>query len=114
MARTRNSAYNQLPSYLQTIIRTAAARSTHWVLSEFDAQNNLYLQKLVNEEGVQLRRFPDTVLSTLKGYSDEVIAELIETDKDSKEVYESFTSFRKTVTGWNDLGEKVYYSGAMG
>ncbi len=108
------SAFEELPAYLQTVIRTAAARSTHWVLSEFDARNNEYLQKLINEEGVQLRRFPDAVLTTLKDYSEEVIGQLIETDEDSKKVYESFTTFRKTVSGWTDLGEKIYYSGAMG
>lgn len=108
------SAFEALPNYLQTVIRTAAARSMHWVLSEFDAKNNIYLQKLINEEGVQLRKFPDAVLTTLKGYSDEVITQLVDTDEDSKKVYESFTSFRKTVSGWTDLGEKIYYSGAMG
>jgi len=108
------SAFDGLPMYLQSIIRTAAARSTHWVLSEFDAKNNEYLQKLVNEEKVELRRFPDSVLTTLKGYSDEVIEELIETDAPSKKVYESFAAFRKKVNGWTDLGEKIYYSGALG
>lgn len=108
------SAFEGLPAYLQAIIRTAAMRSTVWVLSEFDAKNNVYLQKLINEEKVQLRRFPDEVLNTLHRYSDEVIAELIETDAFSKKVYESFSVFRKNVGGWMDLGEKVYYSGVMG
>jgi TRAP-type mannitol/chloroaromatic compound transport system substrate-binding protein len=108
------SAFDGLPTYLQNIIRTAAARSTHWVLSEFDAKNNEYLQKLVNEENVKLRRFPDSVLTTLRGYSTEVIEELIETDAPSKKVYESFAAFRKQVGGWTDLGEKIYYSGALG
>ncbi len=108
------SAFDGLPTYLQNIIRTAAARSTHWVLSEFDAKNNEYLQKLVNEENVKLRRFPDSVLTTLRGYSTEVIEELIETDAPSKKVYESFAAFRKKVGGWTDLGEKIYYSGALG
>ena len=84
------------------------------MLSEFDAKNNEYLQKLVNEENVKLRRFPDSVLTTLRGYSKEVIEELIETDAPSKKVYESFDAFRKKVGGWTDLGEKIYYSGALG
>ena len=107
-------AFEALPTYLQMIIRTAAARSTIWMLSEFEAKNNVYLQKLINEEDVQVRKFPDPVLQALKGYSDEVIQELIEADAFSKKVYESFSTFRQTVTGWNDIGEKVYYSGVLG
>jgi TRAP-type mannitol/chloroaromatic compound transport system substrate-binding protein len=108
------SAFDGLPAYLQTIIRAAAARSTQWVLSEFDAKNNDYLHKLINEENVRLRKFPDEVLATLKKYSEEAIQEVVEADAYSKKVYESYTAFRETVTEWTDLGEKLYYSGAMG
>jgi TRAP-type mannitol/chloroaromatic compound transport system substrate-binding protein len=103
-------ALQQLPKDLQAIVRTAAARSNAWVLAEFESKNNAYLGKLTDEHNVQLKRFPDDVLSALSKHSREVIDELVETDARSKKVYEAFSSFRKQVTGWAELSEKVYYT----
>ncbi len=104
------AAFNGLPKDLQEIIRSAAARSNAWVLAEFESQNNAYLQKLINEHNVQLRKFPDEVLNALRNYSQEVIDELVQTDPMSKKIYASFSAFRKNVSSWAELSEKVYYN----
>ncbi len=104
------SAFDALPPYLQNIIRTAAARSTHWVLSEFDAKNNTYLEKLVREEGVKLRKFPESVLEALRKHANDSVADIVERDAFSKKTYESYNNFHKMVAGWSDIGEKVYFS----
>jgi TRAP-type mannitol/chloroaromatic compound transport system substrate-binding protein len=103
-------AFEALPTDLQAVIRAAAARSNVWALSEFESKNNTYLQKLTNEEGVELRKFPDDVLSKLRDYSAEVIDELVAADSLSRKIYESFASFKKQVTGWAEISEKVYYT----
>ena len=46
---------------LQEILRQAIIAQNTWMLAQFDAQNNFYLQKLINEENVELRPFPDEV-----------------------------------------------------
>lgn len=102
--------WDKLPKDLQMIIRTAAARANGWMLAEFEAKNNTYLQKLIHEENVDIRKFPDEVLKALKNYADEVITELTEKDPISKKVYESFDKFRKDVTSWAEVSERVYYS----
>jgi len=107
-------AFEDLPVDLQTIIRAAAARSNVRTLSEFESKNNVYLQKLTQEEGVQLRKFPGDVLKTLRGYSAEVIGDMVATDTQSRKVYESFSVFRKQVTSWAELSEKMYYSEISG
>ena len=104
------SAFNSLSPDLQQIVRTAAVRSNMWILSEFESQNHAALKKLVDEHNVQLRRFPDDVIKALKTYTDEVIAELVETDPMSKKVYTAYDAFRKNVSGWGDLSEEMYYS----
>lgn len=104
------NAFEQLPKDLQTIVRTAAARSNVWTLSEFESKNNIYVNKLINEHNVQLRQFPDEVLQTLRKFSQEVVDEVVETDPMSKKVFESFSAFRKNVTGWSQVSEKVYYA----
>ena len=104
------SAFEQLPRDLQQIVRSAAARSYSWTLSEFESKNNDYLQKLIQENNVRLEKFPDDVLKALRQYSQEVIDDVVSTDPMSKKVYESFSEFRKKVTGWADVSEKIYYT----
>ncbi|MEL7146051.1 MAG: TRAP transporter substrate-binding protein, partial [Bacteroidota bacterium] len=59
----------ELPSDLQQIVRTAAYRLNHWMAAECDAKNAIYLNKLVNEEGVQLKEFSAEVLKTFHFYT---------------------------------------------
>ncbi len=107
-------AFEQLPSELQQIVQAAAARSNAWMLSEFEAKNSIYLQKLTNEHNVELRRFSDEVLKTLRRYSQEVEEEVAEADPMSKKVYASFDAFRKNIDPWAGLSEKLYYSAIGG
>lgn len=104
------SKFETLPKDLQEIIKTAAYRVNVWMLSEFESKNHEYVQKMVNEHNVQLTPFPDDVMKTLKKYSKEVIDEVVGADPISKKVYASFSEFKKTINGWANLSEKVYYN----
>ena len=97
-------AYESLPPDLQKIVETAAARSNVWMLSEFEAKNNEYLEKIL-AEGTELRKFPDDVLAKLKTLSDEVIAEQCEADAQLKEVYESMNAFKESSNNWKLVSE---------
>ena len=105
------SAFEALPKDLQTIVRAAAAQSNIWTLSEFESKNNTYLKKLVNENKIQLKKFPNEVLSTLRIFSNEVVNELVAADPISRKVFDSFSVFRKNVTNWAEVSEKIYYTG---
>ncbi len=98
-------AFESLPSDLQEIVRTAAARANIWVLSEFEAQNNTYLQKLINEEKVQLKEFPKDVLVELKKLAKEVAEEETAKDAQAKKTYESLMAFKKNILEWNKKSE---------
>ncbi len=103
-------AFSKLPSDLQQIVRNAAAKVHHWMLCEFESRNNLYLQKLIHEENVDLRPFPSEVLEQLRSYSKEVIGEIVRSDPQSRNVYDAYTSFRNQITPWADISEKIYYT----
>jgi TRAP-type mannitol/chloroaromatic compound transport system substrate-binding protein len=107
------SAFEALPADLQEIIVTAAVRSNMFMLSEFEAKNNEYLQKLINEHNVQLKEFPKDVIKQLRVYSDEVLAEVVASDPMSKKVYESFQGFQKNVRAWGNISE-IAYSNLVG
>jgi TRAP-type mannitol/chloroaromatic compound transport system substrate-binding protein len=102
-------AFEELPSDLKAIVRSAAYRLNHWVLSEFEARNSEYLVKIQESEGVEIRRFNDKILETLRIYADEAIADLAQSDAFSKKTYESFKTFKKNMSKWSSVSEKVYY-----
>ena len=106
--------FQKLPSDLKTIIRTAAMRSNNWMLAEFDAKNYIYLNKLIKEENVDVRPFPDEVLSQLQGFTAEAIDELTTKDPESKKVYEAYQKFRSGLEPWSAISEKVFYEKFVG
>lgn len=101
--------FEALPEDLQEILRTACLRLNRWMMAEFDHRNGEYLQKLIQEEGTEVVRFPDEVLKALRRSTDEAIQEIVENDETSRKVYESFSSFKKKVNTWMDVSEKVFY-----
>ncbi len=103
------AAYEKLPADLQAIVKSAAIRANMWSLCELEAQNNFYLQKLIDEHDVQLKRFPDDVLATFKKYTDEVLGDVTAGDPMSKKVYEAYDKFRKEITAWAKTSEKAYH-----
>ncbi len=103
------TAFESLPTDLQAIIRAAAYRANTWMLAEFDAQNNRYLQKIKTEFHTELLKFPDEVLEGLRRYAAEVFEELVETDPFSQKVLASYNKFRQEISPWSDISEKVFY-----
>lgn len=103
------SAWEELPSDIQGIIRRAADAQNPWMLARFDAQNNIYLQRMITEEGVELRRFPTDVMTALREASLEVINEVAANDPMSKKVWENFQAFEQGVADWAAVSEKAFY-----
>ena len=88
-------AWNQLPKDLQQLVRSCAAELDRDMYSQWSHQDAIHFDKILKETKVNVKRFPDKVLAKLKQYSDEALAEIAKTDALSKEIYDSFTSFRK-------------------
>ena len=102
--------YESLPSDLKAILKTAAYRSNAYVLSHFEAKNNEYLVKILEESDVELLQFPDEVIAELKKITLEIYEELVAADPLSQRVYEAFTQFKKGITDWSQLSERVFYN----
>lgn len=101
-------AFESLPKDLQEVVTTAAMACNLWMLCESETKNNFYLEKMVKEEGVQLKMFPPDVISKLRAYSTEVLDEIANKDPLSKKVYESFRKFRKQHQAWGEISESAY------
>ena len=103
-------SYEKLPSDLQAIVQTAAARVNHWVLSELETQNSIYLQKLIKEENVQLRKFPREMLAQMKIFTNESLEEITQADAFSRKVYASYKAFKEAAADWSKWTEKAFYN----
>jgi len=102
--------FDSLPVHLQHIVESAAARFNIWVISAFEAQNNAYMQKLIQEEKADVRIFSKEILDTLRAYSREVLLELVEKDPFYKKVYQSYSTFLAQSQQWANYSEKLYYN----
>ncbi len=75
--------WSDLPKDLKMQIEAACVMECEIMMSELNAKNAEYLQKLITEHGVQLREFSD-------------------------EIYESFAAARTNVAGWLKLSDIGY------
>jgi TRAP-type mannitol/chloroaromatic compound transport system substrate-binding protein len=102
-------AWEELDAELQQIVRAAAFRSNLWMLSQFEAKNIEYLEKLIADPKVGVLRFPNDVLAALRKHTAEAIDEIVAADPASKEVYAHFDAFRKKFGAWAETSERAYY-----
>ena len=107
-AMINKEAFNKLPKDLQSIVLNACKVANQDMLAEYTARNNAALHTLVNKHKVDIRQFPDDVLAKLRQLSDEVVAEVAAKDKLTKQVYESFQTFRDQVMDWHKISEQSY------
>jgi TRAP-type mannitol/chloroaromatic compound transport system substrate-binding protein len=101
--------YDSLPKNLQTILDAVAMETNLWSLSQFEARNGAALLELINQHHVDLVRFPESVLNSLRKLSQEVLEEEAAKDAESKKVNEAFKKFQKQVGTWGTVSEKAYY-----
>ena len=101
-------AFEGLPEELQEVVQAACKADYAEMTAEFTARNNLALKQLVNQHGVQLRRFPDEVLRKIAQLSEEVVAQIATQNDLSKRIYESYVAFRAGSMEWARIGEQAF------
>lgn len=101
--------YEELPPDLQEIIRVASLWVNSWMLNEAEMKNAEFLSVIQQEADVEIRTFSKEILDTLRGYTDDIVAEITEDDPFAKKVYDSFQDYRKKASAWSELTEKVFY-----
>ena len=109
-ALINKEALEALPEDLQSIVKNACKLANHEMLAEYTARNNDALETLINEHKVDVRRFPDDVLEKLRTLSDEVVQELAKKDDFSKQVFESYNTYRTKVMNWHEYSERAYFN----
>ena len=106
-------AYMDLSEDLRAIVDTACYRANVWVLSEFEAKNNQYLQKIAQESDVQFKVFSPEVIEGLRQHADEMTEAWSQENEDCTRVYQALKEFKKGVQRWSENSEKLFYQQLM-
>lgn len=92
----------------QAIIRTAAREINNLSVGEFTYQNGVYLEKLVNEEDVQLRQFPEDVMARVQEISADIRSDAGNEGDLERRIYESFEDALVKMRGWASISDSPY------
>jgi TRAP-type mannitol/chloroaromatic compound transport system substrate-binding protein len=107
-AMINKQVFDALPADLKAIVMNACKVVNQDMLAEYTARNPSALQTLVNEHGVELRKFPDDVIVKLRALSNEVVAEIAEKDAFSQKTFASYQKFLKQAKQWSAISELTY------
>ncbi|MBL4597243.1 MAG: TRAP transporter substrate-binding protein [Robiginitomaculum sp.] len=76
----------------QLAIRTACQQANSATVAEYAWHNQIALQTLVNDHGVQMRTFSDDIWRALSAAAKDVLAEVGNSDTTTQEIYHSYMS----------------------
>lgn len=96
-------ALEGLSPELQAVVEEACRVEADLALSEANAQNAASLKVLQEEHGVEVREFPEEVLTALKETSAEVLDVYTQKDKMARKIYESYIEAQALLAGWSAL-----------
>jgi TRAP-type mannitol/chloroaromatic compound transport system substrate-binding protein len=91
---------------MQAVVEAEAWRE----YADFSAHNADSLKVLVEEHGVDVRRFNDDLLNEIGRISGDVVAEVGTSDPLTQQIYNSYMDFRGKALGWAALSEQSYYN----
>ncbi|OGR14833.1 MAG: ABC transporter substrate-binding protein [Desulfobacula sp. GWF2_41_7] len=101
--------YDSLPENLKAILDACAAQTNTWALSEFEAANGEYLEKILATGENEVLGFPEAVMKELRELAKQVLEEEASQDPLSRKVHDAFKSFQKRIGGWGQFSEAAYY-----
>lgn len=78
------------------------------MMSEYNAKNGAALDKLITEQGVQVREFNDDVYDAFGEAAEEVFDEVRAHSELANRIHESFVATRKDVGRWMNLSDQPY------
>lgn len=106
-------AWDQLPTAYQQVIE-AVTRETHdEILARYDAENPPALERLVNDHGVLLQRFPDDVMQAGWQASNDVLEQYAAEDGTFDRIYRAWKNFRRRTFAYFRANELAYYNFAF-
>lgn len=103
--------FDSLTKEQQFIIQVVCEAEGQIQSAEFNARNQEALEILVNKHDVVLRRFNDELLTAINKASQDVIADMANSDDITRRVYESYSAYQKRAMDWAEVGELGFMQG---
>ncbi len=105
----RKSLWDGLSADDKALFEHCALAENNYGLAEFNARNGEALQTLLNDHGVKLVEFPNSVYREFGRASRDVLSNAgTSGDAITRRVYDSFIKFRKDQVGWSRLSDQGY------
>ncbi len=92
----------------KAIITAACAEENSLQVAEVNFQNGIYLKRLIEEHGVQLRKFNDETYDAFGVAANEVFEEVRQHSPLAAKIHESFLKARTEIGGWIALSDTAY------
>ncbi|GMG85064.1 TRAP transporter substrate-binding protein [Paralimibaculum aggregatum] len=92
----------------QAIIESACNEENARQMAETNAENGRFLERLVNEHGVELREFNDDVYEAFGEAAEEVIEEARDHSDLAARIFDSTLKARKEIGGWMAISDVAY------
>ena len=102
------SWWGKLSKSDQAIIEAACNEENARQMAETNANNGVYLTRLIKEQGVKLRKFNDDIYDSFGEAAKEVFDETRQHSKLAAEIHDSFAKVRDDVGRWNGLSDTAY------
>lgn len=94
----------------QFIIEAAANEENSRQIAETNANNGVYLSRLINDHGVQLKQFNDDIYDSFGKAAAEVFDETRQHSALAGKIHDSFVKTRNDVGRWSGLSDAAYVS----
>ncbi len=92
----------------QLTVEAACIMEAEIMMSELNAKNGEYLDRLIKEHGVQLREFSDEIYESFGEAAEEVFEETRAHSDLANRIYESFLAARTSTAAWLKLADVGY------
>ncbi len=109
-ALVSKAAYNGLSKDLQAIVAVACEAENIYSLGEAEWNNATSLEDLVSNQGVEIRQYPDAILSAAKSATVEVMQELAEKDALTGDIVASYQKAARHLDPWSKISIRAFLS----
>jgi len=92
----------------QLIIEACSSMENEVMMSEYTAKNGEALDRLITQQGVELKEFNDDVYDAFGEAAEAVFADVQKHDDLAKEIHESFLNARRLYGGWTNISDQAY------
>ncbi|MCC5988003.1 MAG: TRAP transporter substrate-binding protein [Pararhodobacter sp.] len=109
LSLTMNKSWlTSLPSWQQRAIQACCHTENDRMMAEYNAMNGRYLDRLIQDHGIQMREFNEETFEAFGEASEEVFDEIRQHSDAANRMHEAFLQARREVGHWLSISEQEF------